>query len=249
MDIAVVQLKYEIIKDGRIIKLTIDESLEKKWSDNGDEVEADNFIKEKEAYWKKIRYVLEAVKGKAKIVVFPEFSIPFELLPEIQRYSDENKIIIAAGSHYVTEENLDKYKNLFTSEIQSKDLRKNICPIVMPSSKIVHTEKLLPALVEREFLNTEGMTHGELKYIFKLTDKLKLGILICFEYLNELRNRFIETCDILLVPQTNPKTERFYGAALENLNNPQFPGNKIYIMANGIFSFNGKISGGFPIYS
>lgn len=244
LNIAVVQLKYKIIKDGRVIKLTIDESLEKKLYEAGKEKEVDNFRKEKEAYWKKIRYILEAVKQKAKIIVFPEFSIPFELLPEIQKYVDENKIIVVAGSHYVTEENLDKYKDLFTSEVQIKDLRKNICPVVMPSSKIVQTEKLLPAWAEREFLSTEGMTHGEVKHIFKISDKLKLGVLICFEYLNELRNRFIETCNILIVPQTNPNTERFYKVALGDLDSPPYPGNKAYIMANGIFPFESKISGG-----
>ena len=215
-----------------------------KWSEVKEEKEADNFRKEKEAYWKKVKSVLEAVKEKAKIVVFPEFSIPFELLPEIQKYADENRIIVVAGSHYVTEENLKKYKNLFMSEIGNKDLRKNICPVVIPSSKIVHTEKLLPAWVEREFLSTEGMNNGELKHIFKITDKLSLGILICFEYLDKLRIRFIETCDILLVPQTNPNTERFYQVALEDLNNPQSPGNKAYVMANGIFPFGCKTSGG-----
>ena len=244
LNIAVVQLKYEIIKDGRVIKLTVDKLLENNLSEVVDEKEAEKLRKEKEAYWKKVRYILEAVKEKAKIVVFPEFSIPFELLPEIQKYANKNKIIVVSGSHYITEENLDKYKNLFASEVQSKDLRKNICPVVIPSSKIVHTEKLLPAWVEREFLSTEGMTHGELKHIFKISNKLKLGILICFEYLNELRNRFIETCDILLVPQTNPNTERFYEVAKGDLDSPQYPGNKAYIMANGIFTFENKMSGG-----
>jgi hypothetical protein len=133
---------------------------------------------------------------------------------------------------------------LFMSEFQSKDLRKNICPVVIPSSKIVHTEKLLPAWVEREFLSTEGMKHGELKHIFKISNKLNIGILICFEYLDKLRMRFIETCNILLVPQTNPKTERFYEVAMGDLDNPQYPGNKAYIMANGIFPFESKMSGG-----
>jgi len=243
LNIAVVQLKYKIIKDGRVIKLTIDESLEKKLFEAGDEKEVNNFRKEKEAYWKKVIRILEAVKEKVKVVVFPEFSIPFELLPEIQKYADENKIIVVAGSHYVTEENLDKYKDLFMSEVQSKDLRKNICPIVIPSSKIVHTEKLLPAAVERKFLSTEGMNYGELKHIFEISDNLNLGILICFEYLNKLRIRFIDTCDIIVVPQTNPNTDRFYQAAKEDLDNPQDPSNKAYIMANGIFSFEDKMSG------
>jgi|GEM_PF-911099 len=244
LNIAVIQLKYNIIKDSRVIKLTIDESIEEKLSKVWDEENANNFRKEKEAYWKKIRYILEAVKEKAKIVVFPEFSIPFELLPEIQKYADENRIIVVAGSHYVTERNLNKYENLFISDIQSKDLRKNICPIVIPFSKIVHTEKILPAAVERKFLSSEGMIHGDLKCIFNINNNLNVGVLICFEYLDKLRMRFIETCDVLLVPQANPNTERFYQVALEDLNNPPSPGNKAYIMANGIFPFEGKMIGG-----
>jgi len=226
LDVAIVQLKYEIVKDGRVIKLTIDDTIKK------------------EKYREKIQYILDAVKERAKIVVFPEFSIPFEFLPDIQKYANENQIIVIAGSHYVIQENLDKYKDIFAYEIVSKDLCKNICPIIIPSSKIVHTEKLLPAKIERAFLNEEGMTQGDLKYILKISDKLNLGVLVCFEYLDKLRELFVETCDILLVPQANPKTDRFYQLAMSDISNPYYSGNKTFVMANGIFPFKDKISGG-----
>ena len=96
--------------------------------------------------------ILEAVKEKADIVVFPEFSIPFEYLEEIQQYADENGIIVVAGSHYVQEKNLGEYGKLFTREFGEEDLRKNISPIVIPDSKIVHNEKMLAARDERELL-------------------------------------------------------------------------------------------------
>ncbi len=244
LSIAVIQLKYDIIKDKKVVKLAFDKSYKNEFESQEQE-EVNNLGKAKENYWKKICYILDAVKEKAKIIVFPEFSIPFEFLPKIQKYANENRIVVVAGSHYVTEANLHEYKDLFASDIGSEDLRKNICPVVIPSSKIVHSEKLLPAGVEREFLNMEGMNQGELKHIFKITDRLSLGILICFEYLDDkLRIHFLDKCDILLIPQTNPNTNRFYKVAIENLDNPQSPGNKTYIMANGIFSFEGEINGG-----
>lgn len=244
LNIAIVQLKYDVVSDGKVINLTFNGSIKKEKVASENELENETVENKQELYGKKIRYILDAIKGRAKIVVFPEFSIPFEFLSYIQEYANRNQIIVVAGSHYVTEENLDKYKGIFEYDIRSTDLRKNICPIIIPNFKIVHTEKLLPSKMERAFLNKEGMTQGELKHILKISDKLNLGVLVCFEYLHNLRELFVEACDILLVPQTNPKTERFYQLAISDLNNPYYPGNKTFVMANGIFIYEGKISGG-----
>ncbi len=61
--------------------------------------------------------ILGAVKKEADIVVFPEFSIPFDYLEEIQKFADENGIIVVAGSHYVTEKNLGAYGKFVHSGI------------------------------------------------------------------------------------------------------------------------------------
>lgn len=240
LNIAVVQLKYEIIKEDNVIKLTTDNT--RNISDKS-KIQA---IREKEeAYKKKIHLILETIKDKVKVVVFPEFSVPFEYLPEIQKYADSSRIIIVAGSHYVTEDHLEEYKELFSTEIEDKDLRKNICPIIIPSSDIVHSEKMFAAKLERELFNEEGMTSGELNRILKVNDNLTIGVLICFEYLkNNLKERLIETCDIILVPQANPGPKRFIDTAIDDINNPQYSGNKTYVMVNGIFPFEGRLSGG-----
>jgi hypothetical protein len=89
---------------------------------------------------------------------------------------------------------------------------------------------------ERDLFFHKGMKQGNMNHIFKLRDNLNLGVMICFEFLNdELRQRFISTCDLILVPQTNPNPKRFYDTALNDINNPLCAGNKAYIMANGIF--------------
>src|SRR5450759_1733636 len=120
---------------------------------------------------------------------------------------------------YCTEENLKKYEKLFASDFTEEDFRKNICPIVMPNSKIIHNEKMFGAKEERALFFHKGMKQGKLNHILKLRDNLNLGVLICFEFLNdELRQRLISTCDVILVPQTNPGPARFYYTAKNDLN-------------------------------
>ncbi|PAV12768.1 hypothetical protein ASJ81_05710 [Methanosarcina spelaei] len=221
LKVAAVQLKYDVYGEDYAVK-----------------------VLESEAYKRKVMAILEAVKGKADIVVFPEFSIPFDYLEDIQEYANETGTIVFAGTHYVTEENLEKYEKYFTSDFGEEDFRKNICPIVIPNSKIIHNEKMFGAKEERDLFFHKGMKQGKLNHIFKLRDNLNLGVLVCFEYLNdELRHRLISACDVILVPQTNPNPSRFYGVAKNDLNSPLCAGNKACIMANGIFRI-GKIKNG-----
>ncbi len=218
-NIAIVQLKYHLYKEGSAIK-----------------------VRHGGQYLNKIRSILDAVKGKANLIVFPEFSIPFDYLPEFKQYSDANGIAIIAGSHYVTDANLDKYGDLFDSEFGefgARDLLKNISPVIIPSSKkILHTEKVLAAKVERALFSEEGMAHGDLNRIFKLRDDVTCGIMICFDFLDTiLRQRITDACNIILVPQSNPVPWRFHGAGKMEIDNPRGSGNKAYIMASGIFTF------------
>ncbi|MDR7665466.1 tetratricopeptide repeat protein [Methanosarcina sp. Z-7115] len=213
--IAAVQLKYHVYGENSVVKLTTDE-----------------------AYHRKVMAILEDIKEKANIVVFPEFSIPFEYLEEIQQYADENGIIIVAGSHYVQEKNIENYGKLFIREFEEEDLRKNISPIVIPDSKIVHNEKMLAAWDERGCGFEEGMETGTLNHILKLREDFRVGIMICYEYVNsDLRQRLIRACDVILVPQTNPAPDIFYRKADSELNIQLCTGNRAHVMANGIYTW------------
>jgi len=213
--IAAVQLKYHAYGEDSIVKLTADD-----------------------AYYRKVMTILKAVKEKADIVVFPEFSIPFEYLEEIQQYADENGIIVVAGSHYVQEKNLGKYGNLFSHEFGEEDLRKNISPIVIPDSKIVHNEKALAARDERGCGFEEGMEAGEVNHILKLREDLRVGVMICYEYVtDDLRKRLIRACNVILVPQTNPSPDIFYRKANSELNIQLCTGNRAHVMVNGIYTW------------
>jgi hypothetical protein len=127
--IAAVQLKYHAYKEDSVVKISIDNN-----------------------YHKKVMAILETLKNEANIIVFPEFSIPFDYLGEIQKFADENKILVIAGSHYVTENNLGSYGNLFFREFTEEDLMKNISPVIIPSSTIVHNEKWCLIRVMEELL-------------------------------------------------------------------------------------------------
>lgn len=218
-NIAIVQLKYHLNKRSSALVIDADD-----------------------AYRNKITEILEAVRGKANIVVFPEFSIPFDYLDEMQTYSDNSGITIVAGSHYVTAENIPKYNEMFQDDIGMSDLLKNISPIIIPSSKkVLHTEKILPAKEERELFNEKGMKNGTLNRVFKLNDHVTFGVMICFDFMNpELRTRFNRACDIILVPQANPGTKRFHDIGENSIGNTDGEGNKTYIMASAIFTYDGK---------
>jgi len=221
-NIAIVQLKYHLKKTGHAL-----------------------IIEYNEAYFKKVIAILDAVKGKADLVVFPEFSIPFSYLSAMKQYSDDNGIVIVAGSHYVTDDNLDKYGELFYYKFdEDNDLLKNISPVIIPSSeRILHTEKMLGAKDERNFLSEKGMTHGTLNRIFKLNNNVTFGVIICFDFLkHELRARNTNACDIILVPQTNEKPKEFHEIAQNEINFPDGAGNKAYIMASGIFTYDDGIN-------
>jgi len=212
--IAVVQLKYHAYKENSVIKISTDDN-----------------------YHKKVIAILEALKNEADIIVFPEFSIPFDYLEEMQKFADENGILIVAGSHYVVDENLEKYGKLFTREFEEADLLKNISPVVIPSSKIVHNEKYLGARIERSVFSEEGMEPGKVNHIFRLQEKLNIGVMICYEFLDtELRHRLIPVCNIILVPQTNDNPQSFYETASTDINRPLEGGNTAFVMANGIFT-------------
>jgi len=212
--IAAVQLKYHVYEENSIVKITADD-----------------------AYKRKVMAILETVKTETDIVVFPEFSIPLDYLDKIQKYADENGIIVVAGSHYVSRKYLGEYGTLFSREFGEADFRKNISPIIIPSSKIVHNEKFLGAREERPVFFDKGMEIGKINNILRLHEKLNVGVMICYEFLNsEFRHRLLPVCDIILVPQTNPKPQSFYKEAENEINRPLGGGTKAFVMANGIFT-------------
>jgi hypothetical protein len=119
--------------------------------------------------------------------------------------------------------------------------------VLIPGYKILHTEKVLGAGIERPSFGEAGMTNGTLNRIFRLGNNVTFRVMVCFDFLNdELRKRTADACNVILIPQTNPGTKRFHKVGKIELENPRSSGNKAYIMASGIFNSNGgkEIMGG-----
>ncbi|KPQ44658.1 MAG: kinesin light chain [Candidatus Methanoperedens nitroreducens] len=215
-NIAIVQLKYHLFQENHAL-----------------------MIEDDEKYRNKVTVIMdEILKNKTDLIIFPEFSIPFEYLSTLKKYSDDYGPTIIAGSHYVTENNLMQHNELFADKFDDKDLLKNISPIIISGSLILHTEKVLGAKIERACFSEEGMKHGTLNRIFKLRDDVTCGIMICYDYMNTpLRSRISEVCNLIVVPQTNPGTKRFHEIGKGEIINPSGAGMKAYVMASGLFTF------------
>ena len=173
-----------------------------------------------DAYKQKILSILEFLKDKTDCVVFPELSIPFEMLGELREFADREKILIIAGSHYAERKNIEEYNELFDHEFGEKDVRKSICPILVPSQKILHIEKIYPSKEEDIGFNVTGMVKGEIQGIFSIGN-YDFGVLICSDLMNpDLRSRIFKKANLVLAPQFNPRMDRFYEIANTEFQNP-----------------------------
>ena len=173
-----------------------------------------------DAYKQKIFAILEFLKGRTDCVVFPELSIPFEMLSELRDFADRDKILIIAGSHYIERKNIEEYNELFDHEFGEKDVRKSICPILVPDQETLHIEKIYPSREEDIGFDVPGMVKGEIQGIFSIGN-YNFSVLICSDFMNpDLRSRIFKKANLVLVPQFNPSMDRFYKIANTEFQNP-----------------------------
>lgn len=221
LSLATVQIQYELEHNENVWKLVRNEH-----------------------YKQKIQSILNFLKGKVSCVVFPEFSIPFDMLADLKRYSDSEKTVIIAGSHYVEQKNIEHYRELFEYEFSDGYVRKSICPLIVPGQKIYHVEKINPSLEEDIGYDELGMRRGDIQGIFSL-DEYSIGILICSDFLSpDLRSRILQKTNIVLVPQFNARMERFYRLADSEFHNP----NNLLKLILLVNATGTSASGGSAIY-
>lgn len=94
--------------------------------------------------------VAKCRKQKAGLLIFPELSIPFEILEDVKRLSDENGIVVVAGTHQISWKSQSKYypyaKNLadrfkeIGNDLTDPDdtLEFSICPVFVPGNAEPH---------------------------------------------------------------------------------------------------------------
>ena len=186
--IALVQLEIDLVHNGRGYRI------------GGD----------LEAYRKKIHDIVSKLPKDIEMVIFPELSIPFEFLSELQRISDRRNLLIVAGSHYVT--STDGYPELdFARPVHEKDIWKSISPLITPLKQIYHSEKIFPA---PKF--EQDMTQGDYLNIYKFHNSdYSFTVLICADFERFIPETLVErhNLDMIHVVSVNkkkPTDDRYY---------------------------------------
>jgi predicted amidohydrolase len=140
------------------------------------------------------RILTQARLDTVQLVVFPELSIPYEVLEQVRLFSAETGTIVVAGSHYF------KSKKGWIA-------RSPIYINGMPW----FTEKIQPSPHERNANFGEGAEPGEKIYWFRNTSAGNFAVAICSDYLDELHNALpLNEIDILCVPAFQRRSDEYH---------------------------------------
>lgn len=162
-----------------------------------------------EKYWEKISKILDNIKktynyNKAlypDIIVFPEYSMPSEIINKLKAFSEDFPIIIA-GSHLNQE-------------------RINVCPVIIKDQDVRYIEKNTTSKVQgRVNLNVEGNVDSSFFQIFWPSGNTQLSILICIcvDYLRHhdriqtIENETGIKPGAIIVPMCSESMSSFFGA-------------------------------------
>lgn len=156
-------------------------------------------------------------KQKVNVVVFPEYSIPIELLAWCREFADTSGVTIVAGSHTVTGGELAgaAYARSGLGSLNlapldpSSDIRKSICPIFIPRKPSVAVAKMSKSVWETD------MALGSPSLLLELPaayGPLKSIVLLCIdalraEHLGTVFHK--QTPELLIIPSLSQKTTPF----------------------------------------
>jgi hypothetical protein len=95
---------------------------------------------------------------QSDVLVFPEYSIPVEVLPELKKAADARRIAIFAGSHTIVGDAVSRkvYEEIGLGSLNlspsdpGSDIRKSICPIFVPGSNVEVVEKMSRSVWETD---------------------------------------------------------------------------------------------------
>lgn len=129
-------------------------------------------------------------------IVFPELSVPVECLGYIQAWSQQNAVLVIAGSHYH-----ETPAGAFISR----------CPVIV-NGQVHFVEKITPSPIEVSPIAGEGLTSGTRTSIFMNTPIGNFAILICSDYLDDNFKRAIldSPLDFLIVPAFQAQSDMYH---------------------------------------
>jgi hypothetical protein len=173
---------------------------------------------------KKIVSILKSIKEHAPdnlspdIIVFPEYSIPHGILPEIKTFSKDYKIIIA-GSDMVRDRNSENFK-------------KNVCPVIIKDMDTHFLEKNVIAEGEIGIIQEGAKEKSTLKICWEANGKtFCIQIFICLDF---LKNHDLVDTDhggITIVPMCSPTIKEYACRHYEDI---RYGGGKFLSFCNAV---------------
>jgi len=205
----------------------------------------------------KINVCLNFLKEKkVDLVVFPEYSLPIELLPICREKAISNQMLIIAGSHTCKADStsISIYKQLgFEKELsidfekRASDIRASICPIFIPDGSQFLIRKKAKSPWEGQMI-INNLKNYEITV--NIRDKIiKLYIYLCIDALStinfdKLKKDHIKP-KLVIIPANTPKVEDFHNVCsllLKNeipsifVNNAITGGSKIFSIVGGSYA-------------
>lgn len=163
-----------------------------------------------------------AIEKDVDLLVFPEYSIPYQCLPILYELSKKNNITIIAGSHTVIL-SCEVYYNCvgLKADLAKEHIGESITPIFFPDGKTKFQCKLKKSIFELSMnLPDEKLVETFICHT-KSGEDYPFSVLTCVDAL-EMQNlslveSFAEKYDsqgyILIAPSCSPDTEAFYKVA------------------------------------
>ena len=173
------------------------------------------------------RYLNIALAHRVDLIVFPELSIPEDLIKELASTSQQSDMYIIGGTHY------KKTDHGYIS----------ICPIITPHG-VYETEKINPAPVEMSSFKdgAEGTIPGHKVMLFKGTKVGDFAVNICLDYTNDKLREQLEKdkLDLLIVSAFNNKSEEFFFSMHSDV---QRSSSGLYVLYSNAYSKSLNIEG------
>ena len=171
----------------------------------------------RQLYLTQLRARVEAIVSycaskNVNLLIFPEYSIPPELLQFLADSSKDANMYIVAGTHSIPSTSPDIYRGLglnlnCSSKDPNSDIKKAICPILCPNGQHAIYFKANKSKWEEELVLspqswnwvTAQIGHGA----------IHIGVLVCIDALRFPHIPASQYPAIMVIPARSPSTEEF----------------------------------------
>lgn len=199
-------------------------------------------LKERYLRWlkTKIEVIIKAcLELGSDLLVFPEYSIPAELLEDIALMIKGSMLTVIAGSHMITSKYFNTYKNL-SLDINEDKICFAISPILVPFSNNHYIYKYNRSKWESSLELPENEEYHWIT--LKKGDKeINLGVFLCIDGLRKPFHNTEKEHALIIVPSWSPSVDPFDAAALQAIYN-ELP----LVYANTSIIGGSKMSATFP---